>query len=83
MGTILGCRHICEKGVWMAMRGKTETPVRPVADRRAYTHTLSLRLTDEQYRQLRRFVTGHEERTGERITHQAVLEAALADYLGN
>jgi hypothetical protein len=61
---------------------KTETPVRPLSsDRRAYTHTLSLRLTDEQYRQLRRFVTGHEDRTGQRITHQAVLEAALADYL--
>lgn len=51
-------------------------------DTRAYTHTLSLRLTDDQYRQLRRFVTGHEDRTGQRITHQAVLEAALAAYLG-
>jgi hypothetical protein len=50
-------------------------------DRHAYIHTLSLRLTGEQYRRLRRFVTGHEDRTGQRITHQAVLEAALADYL--
>lgn len=50
-------------------------------EKRAYVHTLSLRLTGEQYRQLRRFVTGHEDRTGQRITHQAVLEAALADYL--
>ena len=48
---------------------------------RTYTHTLSLRLTGEQYRRLRRFVTGHEDRTGQRITHQAVLEAALTDYL--
>ena len=48
---------------------------------RAYVHTLSLRLTAEQYRQLRRFVMGHEDRTGRRITHQAVLEAALHDYL--
>jgi hypothetical protein len=51
------------------------------SDRDAYVHMLSLRLTGEQYRQLRRFVTGHEERTERRITHQAVLEAALGDYL--
>ena len=50
--------------------------------RQGYVHTLSLRLTGEQYRRLRRFVTGHEERTEQRITHQAVLEAALGDYLG-
>lgn len=50
-------------------------------DKRAYVHTLSLRLTGEQYRQLRRFVTSHEDRTGQRITHQAVLEAALAEYI--
>ena len=50
-------------------------------EKRAYVHTLSLRLTGEQYRRLRRFVTGHEDRTGQRITHQAVLEAALGDYL--
>ena len=69
----------------MAMKDdrKAESLVRSLpSDRRAYTHTLSLRLTDEQYRRLRRFVTGHEDRTGQRITHQAVLEAALADYLG-
>lgn len=47
----------------------------------AYIHTLSLRLTALQYRRLRRFVTGHEDRTGQRITHQAVLEAALREYL--
>ena len=50
-------------------------------EKRAYVHTLSLRLTSEQYRRLRRFVTTHEDRTDQRITHQAVLEAALADYL--
>ena len=46
-----------------------------------YAHTLSLRLTAEQYRRLRRFVIGHEARTGHRLTHQAVLEAALVDFL--
>jgi hypothetical protein len=50
-------------------------------EKRAYVHTLSLRLTGDQYRRLRRFVTGHEDRTGQRITHQAVLETALGDYL--
>ena len=50
-------------------------------EKRAYAHTLSLRLTSEQYRRLRRFVTTHEERTDTRLSHQAVLEAALADYL--
>ena len=53
----------------------------PAAEQRAYVHTLSLRLTGEQYRRLRRFVTTHEDRTDQRITHQAVLETALADYL--
>jgi hypothetical protein len=50
-------------------------------EKRAYVHTLSLRLTSEQYRRLRKFVTTHEDRTDQRITHQAVLEAALTDYL--
>ena len=53
----------------------------PSLEKRAYVHTLSLRLTGEQYRRLRRFVTAHEDRTGQRITHQAVLETALGDYL--
>ena len=42
---------------------------------------LSMRLTTEQYRRLRRFVIDYENRTDRRVTHQAVLEAALADYL--
>ncbi len=50
-------------------------------ERRAYTHTLTLRLTAEQYRRLRRFVVQHEDRTGQRITHQTVLERALKEYL--
>jgi hypothetical protein len=69
----------------MAMRAQSrETPAAASIqslEKRAYVHTLSLRLTGEQYRRLRRFVTGHEDRTGQRITHQAVLEAALGDYL--
>lgn len=53
----------------------------PTPAGKAYAHTLSLRLTAEQYRRLRRFVAAREDRTGERITHQAIIEAALAEYL--
>lgn len=46
-----------------------------------YAHTLSLRLTSEQYRRLRRFVADQEEKTGKRVTHQAIIQAAIDDYL--
>ena len=73
------------KGQVMAMRvgsrGAQASTGLQTLEQHAYIHTLSLRLTGEHYRRLRRFVTGHEERTGQRITHQAVLEAALSDYL--
>ena len=49
---------------------------------RAYAHTLSLRLTEDQYRRLRRYVASQEDRTGRRMTHQAIIEAALAEWLG-
>ncbi len=48
---------------------------------KGYAHTLSLRLTSEQYRRLRRHVAVAEERTSRRLTHQAVIEAALGEYL--
>ncbi len=50
-------------------------------EERAYTHMLSMRMSAEQYRRLRRFVVQHEERTGRRVTHQALLERALIEYL--
>ncbi len=49
--------------------------------RRGELHALSVRLDHEQYRRLRRFVTDHEDMTGQRISHQAILEIALAEYL--
>lgn len=49
--------------------------------RAAYVHTLGVRLTDQEYRNLRRFVARQEERLGRRLTHQAVLEAALHQFL--
>jgi hypothetical protein len=53
----------------------------PTVAGKAYAHTLSLRLTADGYRRLRRHVAAVEDRTGKRLTHQAVIEAALAEYL--
>jgi len=46
-----------------------------------YAHTLSLRLTAEQYRRLRRYVARVEDEGHGRVTHQSVIEAALSEYL--
>jgi hypothetical protein len=48
---------------------------------KGYAHTLSLRLTAEQYRRLRRYVADQEDKTGKRVTHQAIIETALDEYL--
>jgi hypothetical protein len=53
----------------------------PAREPRAYAHTLSLRLTADQYRRLRRYVAAEEDRSGQRMTHQAIIETALAEYL--
>jgi hypothetical protein len=46
-----------------------------------YAHTLSLRLTADQYRRLRRYVAKVEDEGHGRVTHQSVIETALAEYL--
>lgn len=46
-----------------------------------YAHTLSLRLTAEQYRRLRRYVARIEDEGHGRVTHQSVIETALGEYL--
>lgn len=46
-----------------------------------YAHTLSLRLTTPDYRRLRRFAAAEEDKSGRRVTHQAVLETALREFL--
>lgn len=48
---------------------------------RVYAHTLSLRLTAKEYRRLRHFVARIEEDRGVRLTHQAIITAALAEFL--
>lgn len=63
--------------------GATPTPpmISEGEGSKGYAHTLSLRLTAEQYRRLRRFVADQEDRTGKRVTHQAIIEAALNEHL--
>ena len=46
-----------------------------------YAHTLSLRLTAEQYRRLRRYVAKVEDEGHGRVTHQGVIEMALSEFL--
>jgi hypothetical protein len=53
----------------------------PAQELKAYAHTLSLRMTAEEYRRLRRYVASEEDRTGQRTTHQAVIMAALSEWL--
>lgn len=48
---------------------------------KTYAHTLSLRLTSKQYETLRRHAIRHETRTGERLTHQSIIESALLEWL--
>jgi hypothetical protein len=57
----------------------TSTPAKGAS--KAYAHTLSLRLSAEGYRRLRRYVAAEEDRTKQRLTHQAIIEAALTDWL--
>jgi len=52
-----------------------------VAGPKNYAHTLSLRLTAEQYRRLRRYVARVEDEGQGRVTHQSVIETALGEYL--
>jgi hypothetical protein len=63
-------------------KGSESAPSAPVeSGGKSYTHTLSLRLTTEDYRRLRRFVADLEEKTGKRATQQAIIEAALNEYI--
>lgn len=57
------------------------TPVAPAAGAKAYSRTLTLRLSEDQYRRLRRFAVSEEDRNGQRVTHQGVIETALEEYL--
>ncbi len=50
---------------------------------KAYEHSLSLRLTAEDYRDLRRYTAEQEERTGNRLTHQALIEGLLLTFLAD
>ena len=63
-------------------KGDDDPPAPAIGERmKSYAHTLSLRLTAEQYRRLRLHVRAQEDATGARITHQAIIETALSEYL--
>ncbi len=51
------------------------------ADRRNEFRGLSLRLTPEQHRRLRRFIIRHEIETGELMSQQDLISTALTAYL--
>jgi hypothetical protein len=51
------------------------------APRGGYNHTLSLRLTAEQYRRLRLYARDQEDLGRGRVTHQAIIEEALMRLL--
>lgn len=61
--------------------GASSVGLPPEPAGKAYAHTLSLRLSAAQDRRLRRFVNVQDDQTGRRLTHQAIIERALAEYL--
>lgn len=61
--------------------GEPASPSSATLAAKGYAHTLSLRLTAEQYRRLRRYVADQEDKTGKRVTHQAIIEVALDEHL--
>jgi len=56
-------------------------PAAPGTKMKAYAHTLSLRLTAEQYQRLRGYVREQEATTGQRFAHQTIIETALTEWL--
>lgn len=48
---------------------------------KTYAHTLSLRLTSDHYAALRQHAIRHETKTGDRLSHQAIIESALTEWL--
>ncbi len=67
-------------------KGGDDPPASVAADAaggKAHAHTLSLRLTSEAYRDLRRYVAAQEEKTGKRISHQALIEGLLMRFLAD
>lgn len=55
-------------------------PTRAAAGKE-YTHTVSLRQSNADYRRLARFCADESDRTGQRVTKQMIIETALARYL--
>jgi hypothetical protein len=61
--------------------GKAQNPnIQPAA--KSDLHSLSMRLSSEQYLRLRRFVISFEDQTGQVRMQQVVFNAALKEYFG-
>jgi hypothetical protein len=53
----------------------------PSAKTPADWHVTTVRLDDDEYRRLRKYISLHEAKTGERLTHQNLFKTALFDHL--
>lgn len=67
-------RHIAVRDAPAAQRGNGSRKRRDI-------RSLSVRLDYEQYQRLQQFLSEHQDETGEKISYQAILELALAEYL--
>ena len=65
----------------MARRTTQKTTAPPQKGEAEELHTTTVRLNGERYRSLRLYITTHEQRTGERVTHQKFFERAMDEYL--
>ena len=79
MALLAGAAGYIEAGVTAMRQANDRLESEP--DRRNGFRTLSLRLTKEQYRRLRRFIIKHEIETGELVSQQDLISAALTAYL--
>ncbi len=79
-GTALGEKLVGTVDRRIAIRDALATRERTEKDRTG-RRIVSLRLDHEQYRRLRRYIGDYEDESGQRVTQQAILEIALAEYL--
>ena len=69
------------KGAETSPSDRAGGPSPAVSIGKNYAHTLSLRLTAEQYRRLRHYVRRMEDEGRGRVTHQSLIETALGQFL--
>ncbi len=72
MGTLN--RRIAIRDARAARKAKARTNDREI-------RSLSVRVDYEEYRRLKQFLDDHHDQSGQKISHQEVLEIALLEYL--